>query len=325
MGGSSGGSDKTTTRQDSSPWKEQIPYLKYGMEEAARLYQDASPIYYPGSTVAQFSPEQNQAFDMIRARATGGNATMDAAENYTRNVLGGMYAGDPYQSQVFQNIQQQVMPAINSQFMGAGRYGSGMHADTAARAMTEAFAPYASSMYQQGLDRMGQAAGMAPVFAQNDYADINALGAIGQQRQAMAQDEINDARNRFDFYQELPYNKLGQFLNNIGGNYGGTVIGTTRTPSNQPSMFSQIAGTGLQAIGAIGGLLSDERAKEGIRRVGAMDDGTPIYAYRYKGGSVTHFGVIAQEVEERHPEAVLTRPDGFKAVDYAKLADAARV
>lgn len=247
-----GGSKKVKNKQESSPWGPQIPFIKYGMDEAARLYQDASPTYYPGSTVAPFSPEQNQAMDMTRARAMGGNQTMRQAEGYARDVLSGKYSGDPYEGQVFQNIQQRVLPSVNSQFMGSGRYGSGMQADSAARGLTEAFAPYASSMYQQGLNRMDQAASMAPMFAQNDYADIGALGALGQQRQALAQDEMNDARARYDFYQELPYNKLGQYFNNIGGNYGGTVIGTSKVP--QPSMFQQVAGAGMGLLGTVGGL-----------------------------------------------------------------------
>ena len=315
-----GGKNKTQkTTQESSPWGPQQGPLKYAIGEATRLYQDASPVYYPGSTVAPFSPEQDQAFDMTRARATGGNQTMRAAEGYARDVLGGRYSGNPLEGQVFQNIQQRVMPAVNSQFMGSGRYGSGMHADTAARGMTEAFAPVAASMYEQGMNRMDNAARMAPMFAQNDYADINALGAIGQQRQAMAQDEMNDAKARWDYYQTLPYNKLGQFLNNIGGNYGGTVVGTTQVP--QPSVLQQIAGYIAGNAGQAAQMMSDARVKEDIRRVGQMDNGTPIYAYRYIGSPVTHFGVIAQEVEKTHPNAVVTRPDGLKAVDYAALAD----
>jgi hypothetical protein len=316
-----GGSTKTQKQtQESSPWGPQQEPLKYAFDEAARLYQKAGPEYYSGNTVAGFAPEQDQAFQLGRQRATAGNQTMRMAEGFNQDVLSGKYSGDPFQGQVFQNIQQRVMPAVNSQFMGSGRYGSGLHADTAARAMTEAFAPYASSMYQQGIDRMGQAANMAPTFAANDYNDLAALEAIGRQRQGLAQNEINDAKARFDYYQDLPYNKLGQFLNNIGGNYGGTVVSTAKVP--QPSMFSQVAGAGLSALGTLGPLLSDARAKDDVRRVGAMNDGTAIYAYRYKGSPVTHFGVLAQEVEKTHPHAVVTRADGFKAVDYAALADA---
>lgn len=318
MGGSSGGNEKTT--QTSSPWSSQAPYLKYGMSEAARLYQDAGPQYYPGSTVAGFSQEQNNAFNMGTQRAMNGSASMRNAEGFSNNVLGGGFGGDagaknfanasmygafggdagargytndvlsgkylnsdPYSDSVFQNIQQKVTPAVNSQFMGSGRYGSNLHADTQTRALTEAYAPYASQQYQSGLDRMGQAAGMsdsmynnaygrmaggagmaqdmyqqdvanrfgaagmAPTFAANDYTDLGALEAIGQQKQGLGQQELNDAVQRWQYYQQLPYDKLGQFLNNIGGNYGGTVVG--KTPSTQPSGWQQAAGAGLGLLG----------------------------------------------------------------------------
>ena len=253
MGGSSDNNSKTTTTQKSEPWSDQIPFLKYGMNEAARLYQQDGPQYYPGSTVAPFSAEQNQAFNLGTQRALQGNATMDQAEGFTRDMMGGKYLNsDPYQDQVFQNVQSKVMPAVNSNFMNSGRYGSGLHADTMTRALTESYAPYASQQYQSGLDRMGQAASMAPTFAANDYTDLGALEAIGQQKQQLGQSELNDAVNRWDYYNQLPYNKLGQFLNNIGGNYGGTVVGTSKTP--QPSMFQQVVGGGLGLLGTLGSL-----------------------------------------------------------------------
>lgn len=254
MGGSSGGSEKTT--QTSSPWSSQAPYLKYGMSEAARLYQDAGPQYYPGSTVAGFSQQQKDAFNMGTQRAINGNASMKQAEGMNQDFMSGKYLNsDPYQDSVFQNVQQKVMPAVNSQFMGSGRYGSNLHADTATRALTESYAPYASEQYQQGLNRMQGAASMAPTFAANDYTDIGALEAIGQQYQGLGQNELNDAVARWQYYQQLPYDKLGQFLNNIGGNYGGTVVGKTPTPS----MLQQIAGGGMGLLGAglSGGFFND--------------------------------------------------------------------
>jgi len=249
MGGSSG-SGTTKTTQKSSPWSGQAPYLKYGMDEAQRLYNSAGPQYYPGSKVAGFSPEQNQAFGMGTQRAMNGSQDINNARGYTNDVLGGKYLNsDPYKDQVFQNVQQKVMPAVNSQFMGSGRYGSDLHADTATRALTESYSPYASQQYQSGLDRMNWAAGMAPTWAANDYMDIGALEAIGQQKQGLAQNELNDATARWDYYQRLPYDKLGQLLNNVGGSYGGTVVGTQ--PSNSPSMWQQIGGAGLGLLGLL--------------------------------------------------------------------------
>lgn len=321
-----GGSTKTaTSTSETEPWSEQIPFLKYGMDEAARLYQQEGPQFYPGSTVAPFSAEQNQAFGLGTDRALSGNATMGAAEGFAQDTLSGKYLNsNPYDDAVFQNIQSKVMPAVNSQFMNSGRTGSNLHGDTMTRALTESYAPYASQQYNMGLDRMGQAASMAPVFAANDYQDLAALEAIGMQKQGLGQRELDDAVKRYSYYQDLPYNKLGQFLNNIGGNYGGTV--TSQTPYYQPSMFGQIAGAGMGLLGTAGqlGMFSDARVKENINRVGSLNDGTPVYSYRYKWGGPEQIGVMAQDVEGRYPHVVSRTAEGVRMVDYGALSEAVR-
>lgn len=247
MGGSSG-TQKTVSNQE--PWAEQKPYLVTGMQEAKKIFDAPGPAYFPQSTVAGFSPEQNQAFGLATNRATNGSASMRAAEGFNQDILGGKYSGDPYQSQVFDNIKSQVMPAVNSNFMAAGRYGSGAHADSLARGMTEAFAPYASQQYQQGLDRMTGARDAAQGFAANDYQDIGALADVGRQRQTLGQSELDDARARYDYAQDLPANKLGQYQGFIGGNYGGTT--TSAQPYNKPSVLSQILGGGIGLAGLFG-------------------------------------------------------------------------
>jgi hypothetical protein len=241
----------TETKQKSEPWKPQQDFLKYGFDEAARIYQQPGPEYFPNSTVAGFSPNQETAFQMGTDRATQGNQTMQAAEGYTQDVLGGKYLNsDPYQDDVFQNVQQRIMPGINSQFSNSGRYGSGLHQGEAIDRMTTAYAPIASQQYQQGLNRMDGAAAMAPVFAANDYRDIGALEAIGGQQQQLGQREIDDQARRWSYYQDLPANKLGQYASLISGNYGG--VQTASQPG--PSPFASILGGGLALAGTAGGL-----------------------------------------------------------------------
>lgn len=78
------------------------------------------------------------------------------------------------------------------------------------------------------------------------------------------------------------------------------------------------------ALGLVGGLatkflpFSDERVKEDITPVGKTDDGQTIYKFRYKDDpeGTVHMGLIAQEVEGKHPEAVHENADGVKMVDY---------
>lgn len=70
--------------------------------------------------------------------------------------------------------------------------------------------------------------------------------------------------------------------------------------------------------------LSDRRTKENIRRVGTHPLGFGLYLYHYKSawrksGQGQQFGVMADEVEQVMPEAVIMHTDGYKRVDYAML------
>lgn len=75
----------------------------------------------------------------------------------------------------------------------------------------------------------------------------------------------------------------------------------------------------FQLGGTLGGaaILSDRRAKTDIEKVGKVR-GQNVYAYRYKAGGPMQLGLMADEVERKRPEAVVTTPSGLKAVDYGK-------
>ncbi|MCY1741155.1 tail fiber domain-containing protein [Ensifer sp. SL37] len=85
---------------------------------------------------------------------------------------------------------------------------------------------------------------------------------------------------------------------------------------------SQLANSQAKMGGLFGllsggiGLLSDRRAKADIKRVGILDNGLPVYSYRYKGDDVTQIGLMADEVEKAIPHAVTEGPDGLKRVRY---------
>lgn len=68
--------------------------------------------------------------------------------------------------------------------------------------------------------------------------------------------------------------------------------------------------------------LSDIRLKEDLRPIGTTDEGLTIYSFRYKGDPTLHRGVVAQEVREVRPDAVM-EIDGFLHVDYGRLGLAA--
>ena len=65
--------------------------------------------------------------------------------------------------------------------------------------------------------------------------------------------------------------------------------------------------------------MSDRRTKEDIEKVGKTSDGQNVYSFAYKADPEhrKHVGLMAQEVEKKHPEAVRTF-GGVKHVDYAR-------
>lgn len=82
------------------------------------------------------------------------------------------------------------------------------------------------------------------------------------------------------------------------------------------------AGEGLMAALPFLAFLSDKRAKHDIEHVGTLNDGQPVYRFKYNGDDKTRMGLIAQDVEKEHPEAVKGL-GGAKMVDYKAATNAA--
>lgn len=71
-------------------------------------------------------------------------------------------------------------------------------------------------------------------------------------------------------------------------------------------------------------MLSDERTKENKVPVGELADGQTVWSYNYLDDPTPRIGLMAQEVERTHPEAVVTGPGGIKMLDYARATSTAR-
>ena len=75
--------------------------------------------------------------------------------------------------------------------------------------------------------------------------------------------------------------------------------------------------------GATGGLsgsgLSDIRLKKDIEHLFTMDNGVPIYSFKYQWSDDTNIGTMAQDIEGIIPDAVFMNSEGYKMVDYSKV------
>jgi hypothetical protein len=112
-------------------------------------------------------------------------------------------------------------------------------------------------------------------------------------------------------------------LGAANANYNAQMGGFNAQQAAQANMNSGLMGLG-GTLGAAA-MMSDIRTKENITQVYWLPNGLPVYTYEYKpeykdeAGHGVHIGVMAQEVEQVMPEAVITRDDGIKMVDYGVL------
>jgi hypothetical protein len=193
----------------------------------------------------------------------------------------------------------------------------------------------------------GQNMGAAQ-FANSAQAQQNnenqAAATFGNQ--AMGQQFQNDA-----YAQSLPINEFnslmssGQVATPQGVQYTPSQVGQTdvtgayalnsqaqqanykaamdNNASNMGGLFklgSSLLMAPMTGGGSLAGnfLSSDIRLKKDIRRVGALDDGTPVYSYRYKAGGPPMIGVMAHELAQSRPDAV-REIGGYLAVNYGAL------
>lgn len=155
-------------------------------------------------------------------------------------------------------------------------------------------------LYGMGANTASQLAALGTGAQGAALSGAGAQLAAGQAEQATQQAENTAKYNEFLQAQSLPYQQLKLASDIALGT--GTAQGSTTTTA-QP-----------------GGFFSDERLKENIKAVGKTFDGQTIHSYNYKGDPRTQIGLIAQEVQKHHPEAV-GLAGGYKTVNYDKATE----
>jgi hypothetical protein len=130
-----------------------------------------------------------------------------------------------------------------------------------------------------------------------------AAAALGAGQLAVA--PYSTAADMAQRQQESTAGFFGSLAGGIGAAMGGgAAAGST-------------AAAGNAAILAAG--MSDIRLKENITKTGQLANGLNLYKWDWKDDSMSDptNGVIAQEVLEKFPEAVLTHDSGYLMVNYA--------
>jgi hypothetical protein len=267
---------------------------------------DAATQYANGQNIgAQTSAAMQQAMEQVRDVALPGIAQNAAASGNSDSSRSGIAQG-----LVERSLAENTQNTYNSLYGQA--YGNGLNlAQTQANNNNGLNLSAANSAASQGNSAVNT--------GQNAYSGaLNNTGTANSINQGNYSNNVGNA-----------YSALQQYMNLIGGTNWGTTTsssgnsqtqgtGTSNTQTD-PGLLSSIS----SGIGVLGALLpSDMRLKTDIRRVGMTDNGLPVYTYKYKGDprETTHMGVMAQEAEQTHPEAVHTHANGYKMVDYSKVS-----
>ncbi len=100
----------------------------------------------------------------------------------------------------------------------------------------------------------------------------------------------------------------------IGSTFGAANLAQQQFGQQQQAQSGLLGG--LFSLGSAA-LLSDRRAKTNIRPYGKTSKGFNLYKYIKNG--IEEIGVMAQEVMQTMPEAVIIRNDGYYAVRYAMV------
>jgi len=259
-------------------------------------------IPFEGPQIAEFSPEQEQAFTGIQGLVGQGQEYFDpsadlakssavaptsesvraAMSPFTQNVVNIQQREALRQADVAQ--QQLAAQAAGALGLGGSRMAileaeqnrntQQLLGDIQARGQAAAFEDAQTRLAQQSgreLAASGQLMNLGGLAPQQALKEYTAVEAIGAQKQAQTQQALNIAKSQFQEEQTFPEQTLQQYQSVIRGfPLAPSTYTNSQTVNPAPSYLQQAAGLGGLAattVGAFGGF----KAKGGL--VGRMKGG----------------------------------------------------
>lgn len=183
-------------------------------------------------------------------------------------------------------------------------------------------APVIAGLRNQGFQT---AAGLAGQSAGLQLSGLGAAGTLSGAQSGLNQGLYQMGSGLQQLYQYgnlLPYQLATQGAQTYAGMAPASGQHTSGTSSGTSTSSPSIGSIGAGLIGAGLSAWSDARIKDNIKVIGETYDGQPIYKYNFKGSPKTEIGLMAQDVEQRDPDAV-SESNGIKMVDYDRATEGA--
>lgn len=262
------------------------------------LFGSGSKSAYDTSGLSKAIGQSNDLYKQIWEKSEGAGQPWlelgtDAA-NQLKTQMGQLTA--PYTASTFftdpsyQFLQDEAAKAVER---SAAAKGS-LYAPSTAKALQDRAASLASTEYNNAFNRdMAQRSSV--------YDMLTGMSNTGQNQAAQ------NAQYGYNYADAVSNNNIG-LQNAIMGSY-------QAKNANTQSMLGNWMNLGARAAGAA--MMSDVRMKENIEYVGE-ENGHKVYRFNYKGSKKRFEGVMAQEVLEKNPEAVVDI-DGVLHVKYGLI------
>lgn len=275
------------------------------------------------------SPEQQAIQDQTSKLNLGLMGTANTGLNYANDVLSkpgidtstlaqtGINPGQSYQDAMMARLQPQI-----------DRENQQSDAQLANQGITQGSTAYNNAktlLNQSHNDLMNN----ATVQGFNTGLAANQQGFQQQAYNQMQPINVINALRTGSQVQGPQFNNVPQQATTQGPDLLGATNAQYQNQLNSYNAQQAQSGNFMGGLMNLGGAYmmsptSDIRLKEHIVKIGTRPDGLNVYTYNYKSGHNLpigrHIGLMAQEVEQIMPDAVYMRPDGYKEVDYGRIA-----
>lgn len=245
--------------------------------------------YDAGPRIAEFSPQEQQAYQMTSQNVGNYKPYTQAAGNYiaggtqsftdpgvassymnpyTQNVVSGIGAA------AGRNLYENLLPQVNKTFIGGGTFGGSRSAEFTGRAIRDANAAALSAQneamqkgYESGMGQFNTEAGRYLTAAERAQSlgrdvqsmagtDTAALEAAGQSQRGMEQRSLDLMQQDFTNQRDYDYNQAMRFQNFVGtpsAQGSGSVYRQEPGVSNTASTIGAVA-TGIGTLANLFGV-----------------------------------------------------------------------
>jgi len=213
------------------------------------VYGTSGPRFFPDKTYVPMSATTNEGLAMAEKRAREGTPLTASGSGLLNATLRGDFLNsNPYMDANYANAMRGVRGAVDTKYAGNYRSNSGAEAAAFAGAAGSTAATMYGANYDAERARQQAAIGLIPAMASQDYEDSTRLAKLGATRESYDQAIVDDARERWDYNENLPYWKMDQLTGWLGAIQGGT---GKNVSTNTPVTKNRTAGAlGGAASGA---------------------------------------------------------------------------